>query len=153
MPLPEWKLIPFLLPRDQRLGQMRATMHSRPCARSHAAARNPAPARSMAIFTLGHICYPRVPTILNHVWLEYRFEEPRLAIVAALGMIECGLGEEAGARAMGTERLWHTRDNRGDAQPSAELEPAEESLGRVFANVGQAESLPASPGALRMVLT
>lgn len=111
----------------------------------------PAPARAVAIVALGYIADPRAPTILNHLWREYRLEEPCLAIAALLGLIVCGLGEEARARAMETERLWRARDTRYDAWAGAEFESAAELLRRVFTNIGPAESLPAWPNVLQMV--
>ena len=66
----------------------------------------PHPARALAITTLGHISDPRLSTILNHSWREYRFEESCLAMASLLGVTVSGLGDEAYTRALETPRLW-----------------------------------------------
>lgn len=113
--------------------------------------KTPAPARSLAILTLGYIADPRVPTILNNLWREYRLEEPRLAIAALLGMTVCGLGEEARARAVETERMWRARDTRRDARTGTEFGSATEMLRDAFDKAPAAESLPAWPSVLQML--
>ena len=110
-----------------------------------------APARSLAIVTLGYIDDPRVPTILNHLWREYRLEAPLLALVALVGLTVCGLGEEAHARALETERLWRARDARSHAWAGTEFEAATELLRRAFMNVQTTESLPAWPSVVQML--
>lgn len=111
----------------------------------------PAPARSLAVVTLGYIADPRVLAILRHLWREYRLEAPRLAIAALIGLTLCGQDQEARARAVETERLWRVQRTLEDYWAGLEFESAAELLQRTLEHVRAGEALPAWPGILRML--
>lgn len=111
----------------------------------------PASARALAIMTFSYIADPRLPTMLDSLWREYRLEAPRLAIAALLGLVIHGLGEEARARAVEMERLWRAQRIRDGIWIGAEFLPVAEFLQRAFKNVRASESLPTWPIVLQML--
>jgi len=108
----------------------------------------PAPARALAIVSVGHIADPRAATILNHLWREYCLEEPCLAIAALVSLTVSGRGAEARERAAETERLWQVRVSGRDARTSSVFEQATKLLAGALEEIEAADALPAWPSVL-----
>lgn len=107
------------------------------------------PARSLTIAAIGYIADPRVPTILNHLWREYRLEAPSLSIAALLGLTMCGHSEEVCIHIVEMRRLWRARGLFYDAR--RDVESAMDFLHRVSENTHAVEALPAWPSVVQIL--
>lgn len=109
------------------------------------------PARALAITTLGYIPDPRLPTILRHLWREYRAAEPSLAIAALLGLTTCGQGAEARKLAAEMERLWLAQRSLHDALRGMGVNSVDELLNHKSGTMQDVELLATWPNVVQML--